>query len=212
MRQLLPDAEAAEVVGPLNRPFHLERKELQSEFEISATVDLRDIDTDWMKEKGAIAAQLLSMDTTGQSNVSAILQTLWAGLDYSLADIALKDQKPASQAEIQDEQKAIDLIIGSGQDQPLPMGANYGLRLQTLQAKQQSIQSNPATMKIIQNNPEIIQVLVKRGQFFERQLQQQENAKIGRLQVSNTFSKSAPSTQAGPVSGEMAGMTQGGGY
>ena len=95
---------------------------------------------------------------------------------------------------MQDEQRAIDLIIGSGQDQPLPKGANYQLRLQTLQAKQQAIQQNPATIQIIQANPAIMQVLMNRAQFFQRQLQQQQNAQIGRMQVTQTFNKNAPQT------------------
>src|SRR4051794_30092315 len=51
LRQLLPDADVAAVVGSLNRPFHVSREELQGEWEVSATVDLRDSDSDWAKER-----------------------------------------------------------------------------------------------------------------------------------------------------------------
>jgi hypothetical protein len=62
--------------------------------------------------------------------------------------------------------------------------------------KVQSIPQNPATTKIIQSNPEIMKVIENRASFFQRQLQQQQNAQIGRMQVSETFSKQAPDTQA----------------
>lgn len=195
MRQLLPDDEVAQVVGPLNRPFHIGREEIQQEFEISATVDLRNVDAEWVKEKGTIAAQILALDTTGVTNKAAVVRSLWEGLDYSFADIAVQDTGAATNAEIQDEQRAIDLIIGSAQDQSLPQGANYQLRLQTLQAKQQDIQNNPGTMRIIQNNPEILKVLLNRATYFQRQLQQQENGMIGKMQVTKTFTKQAPSVQ-----------------
>lgn len=195
-RQFLPDAEVAEVIGPLSRPFHLSREELQNEYEITATVDLRNIDSDWLKEKINLASPILQMDTIGISDRAAIIRTLWEAVDYTFADIAVKDTGQATQQEIQDEQRAIDLIIGSGQDQPLPQGGNYQLRLQTAQAKLQGITQNPATLKIVQANPEILKVIMNRIAYFQRQLQQMENAQIGRMQVSQTFSKEAPSAAA----------------
>ena len=192
MRQFLPDAQVAAVVGPLNRPFQISREEIQGEFEISATVDLRNIDSDWLKEKLGFLAQLAQLDTQGLLNKTALLKAGAEAIDYSFADMAIQDEAPATDAEVQDEQRAIDLIIGSGQDQPLPRGGNYQLRLQTLQTKLQEAQNNPATVKILQSNPDILKVIETRAQFYQRQLQQQQNAQIGRMQVSQTFSKQAP--------------------
>jgi hypothetical protein len=110
--------------------------------------------------------------------------------------MAIQNPQAASQNEVEDEQRAVDLIIGSGQDQPLPKSGNFQLRLQTLQAKQQSIQQNPATMKIIQSNPDIIKVLLTRAQYYQRQLQQQANAQIGRAQVGSTFPGPSGAPQA----------------
>jgi hypothetical protein len=204
-KQYLPDADVAMVVGPLSRPFHVERAEIQGEFEISATVDIRNIDADWLKEKLSYFSQLAQLDPMGLLDKAALLKAGAEAIDYSFADMAIQNPQVATQAEVQDEQRAVDIIIGSGQDQPLPQGANYQLRLQTLQAKQQSIMQNPATMKIIQNNPDIIKVLLNRAQYFQRQLQQLQNAQIGRMQVTQTFNKNAPQTQV-----DLGGMQQGG--
>ena len=221
MRQFLPDDEVAQVVGPLNRPFHISRAEIQGEWEISATVDLRSLDSDFLKEKLGYLSQLAQLDTMGLLDKSALLKSGAEAIDYSFADMAIQNPQVATQAEVQDEQRAVDLIIGSGQDQPLPQGANYGLRLQTLQAKQQSIMTNPATMQIIQQNPKLIQVLLNRAQYYQRQLQQQQNAQIGRMQVTQTFNKNAPQVSQPSTAmmngesgagGPIAALMGGGGY
>jgi hypothetical protein len=206
MRQLLPDADIAAVVGPLARPFHVTRAEIQGEWEISATVDLRNIDSDWLKEKLGYLTQLAQLDTMGLLDKAALLKAGAEAIDYSFADMAIQNPQVATQGEIQDEQRAVDLIIGSGQDQPLPQGANYQLRLQVLQSKQQTITTNPATMKIIQSNPDIVKVLMNRAQYFQRQIQQQQNAQIGRMQVSQTFTKNAPQAQAPMLGAGDVGM------
>jgi hypothetical protein len=202
MSQLLPEQDIKGVVG-LSR-FHLTRDQIRHEYDISGTVDLRNIDADWFKEKREAVANLVGLDTMGLTDRAELVHSLAEEISPDFADRIIKNPQAASQHEVQDEQKAIDLIIGSGQDQPLPEGANYQLRLQTLQAKQQSITQNPATMQIIQQNPKIMQVIMNRAQFFQRQLQQQQNAQIGRMQVSETFSKQAPQTAAP--------MGAGGGY
>jgi hypothetical protein len=215
MRQLLPDDEVAQVVGPLNRPFHVSRADIQGEWEISATVDLRNIDSDWLREKLTYLTQLAQLDTMGLLDKAALLKAGAEAIDYSFADQALQNPQVASQSEVEDEQRAVDLIIGSGQDQVLPKSGNFQLRLQTLQAKQQSIQSNPATMKIIQGNPDIIKVLLNRAAYYQRQIQQQVNAQIGRAQVGTTFpgpsgAPQAPQmTTAAPESSMGSGMPTG---
>jgi hypothetical protein len=196
LRQFMPEDVVARVVGQMERPFHISKEDLQAEYEISATIDLRNLDSDWLKEKLGYLQQLAQLDTMGLLDKAALLKAGAEAIDYSFADMAIQNPQAASEAEVQDEQKAIDLIIGSGQDQPLPKGANHQLRLQTLQAKMQAISTNPATMKIVQNNPDIMKVLINRQQFFQRQLQQMQNAQIGRMQVSETFSKNAPQTAA----------------
>jgi hypothetical protein len=205
MRQFLPEDQVMKVVGPLNRPFRITRDEIQGEFDITATVDLRNLDSDWLKEKLQYLQQLAQLDTMGLLDKAALLKAGAEAIDYSFADMAIQNPQVATQAEVQDEQRAVDLIIGSGQDQPLPQGANYQLRLQTLQQKQQSISQNPATMQIIQQNPKILEVLMNRAQFFQRQLQQEQNAQIGRMQVSETFSKNAP--QAAAPLGDMSALS-----
>jgi hypothetical protein len=192
MQQFLPDTTVERVAGPLERPFQVSREEIQGEYEYSATVDMRDLDPEFLKEKLGFFSQLAQLDTVGVLDKVALLRAAAESIDYSLADVAITDTQEATNKEIMDENAAIDRIIGSGRDQPLPQGSNYQLRLQVLQSAQQEYQQNPALQKAIQNNPLVMQVLQNRGLFFQRQLQQQQNAQIGRMQVSQTFTKQAP--------------------
>lgn len=192
MQDYLPDAEVAAVVGQLSRPFRVSRQEIQGQYEITMTVDMRNIDQEFRKMKLDTAVQASALDTTGSIDRNKLVKLIMADIDPDLANEIVMDQKQASEKEIEDEREKISIIIGSGADQPLPQGANYQLRLQTMQTMLQELQQNPASTKIIQNNPDIMKVLQTRAQFFQRQIQQTENAKIGRTQVSKTFSKDAP--------------------
>jgi hypothetical protein len=60
-----------------------------------------------------------------------------------------------------------------------------------MQTRLQEAAQNEATAKILNDNPAIMKVLQNRAQFFQRQIQQTENAKIGRLQVTQTFGNQA---------------------
>lgn len=188
----LPDAEVARVVGPLSRPFHISREDIQGQFEIMLTVDTRDMDKESLDTLLNVAVQTTSLDTTGSIDRNKLVRFIMEKVSPDFAAEVVQDQQPASEKEIADERHAISLIIGSGIDQPLPQGSNYQLRLQTDQTMIQEIGQNPAASKKIQDNPDVMKVIQNRMQFFQRQMQQTQNAQIGRTQVSNTFTKQAP--------------------
>lgn len=196
IQQYLPSAKVARVVGPLMRPFEVDREEIQGQYEITITADARWMDKEWIKEWATMVNMALQWDTQGTIDRTDIVRHLFEAADYTLADTAIRDPQAASQGEIQDELKAFALIIGSGRPQPLPQGGNYQLRLTTLQNEMQTaMQSDPDFQKRIQMFPATIKVLQQRVQFFQRQLQQQQNAQIGRTQVADPFTKSAPMLQ-----------------
>lgn len=194
MQQLLPDNDVAAVTGALARPFHVSRQEIQGQYNISATVDMRNIDQEFIETKISAIERIVALDSTGSTDRNKLTKLAMETVDRDLAEAVMLDSEPASKKEIMDERNAVSLIIGSGLDQPLPEGANFQLRLQTLQSMTQEIAQNPAATKNLQSNPETMQVLQNRAQYFQRQLQQVENKKIGKAQVSQTFTKQAPMT------------------
>jgi hypothetical protein len=195
MQQYLPDEVVAQVLGPQAQPMNPGRQAIQGQFQITATVDMRQRDPEFLKQLLSGAVQLAGLDTMGVIDRAKLVRIAAESISYELAE-AVQQSEQATQKEQQEEMQAFDLIVGSGQDQPMPMGSNYQLRLQVMERKLQSAQQNPATARILQANPEILKVLQNRAQFMQRQIQQTENAQIGRMQVSNTFDKQAATPAA----------------
>jgi hypothetical protein len=204
-QQLLPDAQVAAVTGGLGRPFHLNRDQIQGQYEMKLTVDMRNLDPSFLEQKLGYMERMAALDTTGQIDRNKYVRLGLESIDVTIADETIQNTEVASEKEISDERTAISIIIGSGVDQPLPKAGNFQLRLQTDQTMLQELQSNPAAMKNIQNNPETMKVIQNRMTYFQRQIQQTENAKIGRTQVSKTFTNQAPQM-------EQPALGMGGGY
>lgn len=195
-QQYLPPATVARVVGPLQRPFEVDREDIQGQFEITITSDTRELDKDWMKEKGAMLASLRPLDSGGVIDWNTVVKNLFSGIDYDLADTAVKDQGEATDKEVQDEMQAFSLIIGSGRPQPLPKAGNFQLRQQVLQQEfQTAMQTDSDFAKRIQDFPNTMKVLQTRLAYYSRQLQQTQNAAIGRSQVADPFTGKAPQLQ-----------------
>ena len=200
MQQYLDDATVSAIVGPMQQPFNVGRKEIQGMFHITATVDMRTLDPAFLKEMLASGVQLVQLDTMGLIDRTKFIRILANSISYELAE-AIQETEPATQKEQEDEMRACDLILATGVDQPMPMGGNYQLRFGIVQQKLQAYQQNPVSARRLQENPEILQVFQNRADFFQRQLQQRENAQIGRMQVTNTFDKAAPQQGEGMGAG-----------
>jgi hypothetical protein len=194
--QLIPDETVAMVLGVNSSWQRKSRQEIRGRWHYTATVDMRLLDPEFLKQMVAMAVQVLPADTEGVVDRADFIKYIFESMSYELAERVVRPMEPVTMKEKEHEMQAFDLIIGSGQDQPMPMGSNYQLRLQVMQQKMQSAQQNPATARILQSNPEILKVLQNRAQFMQRQIQQTENAQIGRMQVSNTFDKQAATPAA----------------
>jgi len=107
------------------------------------------------------------------------------------------DDQAATQKEQADELNAVNQIM-SGIEPPLPMYGNHQLRAQTLvQATFQS--PNPFMAQRLQLAKDSAEMLQKRLQFFQNQIQQHtQNPQIGRALSTQTFQpKMAPELTMG---------------
>jgi hypothetical protein len=96
--------------------------------------------------------------------------------------------------EQEDEQTAF-AKIAAGTEPPLKEGGqNAQVRLQTLQ---QIIQSNPAVQQRYQQDEIFRKMIDARAQAFQFQLQQQQNAVIGRTGAQPALQKMAQDQQLG---------------
>jgi hypothetical protein len=115
-------------------------------------------------------------------------------VDPNLAGILIKDIGAATQAEQEDEQGAF-AKIAAGTEPPLREGGqNAQVRLQTLQT---IIQSNPAVQQRYAQDEIFRSMIDARAQAFQFQLQQQQNAVIGRTGAQPALQKMAQDQQLG---------------
>lgn len=195
IKQYMPDADVAMVVGSLSRPFHVTRAEIQGEYEITATVDMRDVDPEFLEKKLQFIAQLKQMDSGGILDVNKLIRIGAESIDYTLADEAVQDTGPVTEKEMEDERRAISRIIGSGLAEPLPKAGNFQLRLQTLQTTlQEGSQSSPDFQERMTKG--VTAILENRAKYYQNQIQQYtQNPQIGRSLVTQPFSNAAPKLQ-----------------
>jgi hypothetical protein len=119
---------------------------------------------------------------------------MMAALDQNLSDLIVQDIGVATAAEQEDEQTAF-AKIAAGTEPPLKEGGqNAQVRLQTLQT---IIQSNPAVQQRYQQDEIFRSMIDARAQAFQFQLQQQQNAVIGRTGAQPALQKMAQDQQLG---------------
>jgi hypothetical protein len=193
--------EVAEVIGPLARPFPISREEIQGKHEITATTDMRMLDADYAQEKLSLIGQAMAFKQEG-----VLFNMAVEAIDPDAAEALEQSQvSPAAQEKERQEELAAIGQAMSGIEPPLPMYANYQLRLQVLQ--ENTLQSrNPLMMQRLQAAPDTQQILKNRAEFFMNQLQQYtQNPQIGRALQTSTFApKMAPQLTAAPGGGGAA--------
>ncbi|NBW14940.1 MAG: hypothetical protein EBR82_43760 [Caulobacteraceae bacterium] len=144
-----------------------------------AEFDARLLDNEALGAKlDYLAKVLVPLDSFGVIDRAGLVKYMFQAVDPNLAGVLVQDIGAATQAEIEDEQGAF-AKIAAGTEPPLKeSGQNAQVRLQTLQ---QIIQSNPAVSQRYQQDEIFRRMLDARMQAFQFQLQQQQNAVIGRV-------------------------------
>lgn len=176
-QQYLPDEIAIRVMGA---PIRLSRAEIQGKFDFQMVFDVRNLNADLLKEKMELMnTYVLPLDRFGQVNTSVLLQMTLGAVDPQMAQMVLQSLDDASGKQVQEEQDVLTKMV-AGMEPPMEPtpGMNYQLRLQTLQ---QAVQANPELQQMIQSRPILQQMIEARMQFLTHQVQQQQNAVIGRV-------------------------------
>jgi len=186
MQQYEVDEEITPVVGNLQKPFHAEPKEIQGKFEITATIDFRQLDEDYAAKKLDLLAKLAPLKE------STMLYKLGVeAIDPDIADaIQVEQTSPAAQEKEKRQVHEDVSQMMNGIQPALPMLANHQLHLQTIQ----QILSQPNMMQRLQGLPDSQKLIQNRIQFHQRQIQQYtQNPAIGRALQTQTFQpKMAP--------------------
>ncbi len=120
--------------------------------------------------------QALQMDVNAIIDRSEALVVAFEMVDPNLGERLLKPAESASLHEIDDEQ-TVALKLLAGQGVPVQPGQAFQLRLQTLM---NFLQNSQAAQKALLSNPQAQEAVKQRAKDLQFQIQQQQNAVIGR--------------------------------
>ena len=145
--------------------------------DIAIVFDVRNLSLEWIKELVQVyTAFVLPADSEAVVDRSAFVSHLVQSITPQLAGKLIKQKDAAAASEMEDEQVQLAIIMG-GDEPPQKDGQNYALRLQVLQ---RALANSKEVQKRMGENDQIRAVLEARVKYFQNQLQQRQNAIIGR--------------------------------
>jgi hypothetical protein len=165
------------VVGSAKgQPIHATRDDLQGEFDLQVGFDIESLDPEQRKQKLEFIQMIMGQDIGGIVDHNEAMVVAFELVDPNLGERLLKPAEAASQSEVEDEMNVIVKCL-AGMNIPVKPGQAYQLRLQVLQ---QYLQSNVAAQQAMRTNPQVMQAFENRMKGLQLQVQQQQNAVIGR--------------------------------
>lgn len=176
-QQFLPDEFYYRVVGSAKgKPVHGTREEIQGQFDLQVSFGVDTLDWEQLQKRMEVFQQLLQMDINGIVDHNEALVMAFELFDPNAGERLLKPAEAASLAEVEDEQTvALKLLVG--QAVPVKPGQAYELRLKTLM---EFLQGNQSALQAVQNNPQAQEAVQQRIKALQLQIQQRQNAVIGR--------------------------------
>jgi hypothetical protein len=194
-QQYLTPEEVSRVTGNASLAFSASPQDIRGRFDITAEFDARLLDNEALGAKLKYLSEILvPMDSFGVIDRAGLVKYMFQAVDPNMAAMLVQDIGAATQQEIEDEQGAF-AKIAAGTEPPMKEGGqNAQVRLQTLQ---QIIQSNPAVSQRYQQDEIFRRMLDARMQAFNFQLQQSQNAVIGRVGAQPALQQMAQEQQLG---------------
>jgi hypothetical protein len=194
-QQYMTPEEVSRVTGNASLAFSASPQDIRGRFDITAEFDARLLDSEALGAKLKYLSEILvPMDSFGVIDRAGLVKYMFQAVDPNMASMLVQDIGAATQQEIEDEQGAF-AKIAAGTEPPMKEGGqNAQVRLQTLQ---QIIQSNPAVSQRYQQDEIFRRMLDARMQAFQFQLQQSQNAVIGRVGAQPALQQMAQEQQLG---------------
>jgi len=179
VQQYCTDAEIARVTGKDGTPIARTVDEIQGQFDLRITFDVRSLDTEYLKMMAEIISKfLVTLDRSATIQYDKLVRFLFGRFDPEMADEVLQPAQQANQREVDDELKNFTLI-SAGIEPPMhDQGQNFPLRMQVLMG---IAQKSPDAIKEL--SPRKQGLLAKRLEHLKFQVQQMENAQTGRMGV-----------------------------
>jgi hypothetical protein len=154
------------------------RDDIQGQFDIQLNFAVQNLDQQLMQKKlELLKVAVGEFDTQGVVDRAELMQVVFSFIDPVLGERLLMPTETAAQKEIDDE-KNVFARLSAGVDEDVREGQSHEMRLQVLQ---QILESSPSAQQRYQQDEEFKSRVDKRMQQLQFQLQQKQNAVIGRL-------------------------------
>lgn len=174
--QYLDDEQIQRVVGGNGLPVAKSVDELQGQYDLFLHFDANDLNPEYVAQMIEAIGKVLMYDTENTVMRHVLVQQIMHMINPQLADAAIQPVDAATQSEIEDEMKNFALMF-SGVEPPMKeSGQNFPLRFNVLN---DIVQKNPGgTLERMGESER--NILNTRMQHLQFQMEQLENAKIGR--------------------------------
>jgi len=178
-QQFLSPQDWQQISGDPDLQMPTDRDYIQNNMSLVLEFDARDLNLEYLEQKlNLINTVLVGTDAAGVVDRAGLTAYAARAIDPAMGPRLVKPQGQVTQAEITDEQGALAQIV-SGVNPPIyQSGQNAQLRMQVIQ---DTLQNNQDYVNFLRQNPLALQRLQNRMKGFQFQLQQQQNAIIGRI-------------------------------
>lgn len=179
VQQYESDERLARISGGMDQPLARSIEEIQGEFDISMTFDVRDMDLEKVVKKAKVVLEnLRPLDAQGLVPYDYFLRNVVAALNPNWA--ARIPPAEAAGARIAAEEQGYFVQILSGVEPPMPEKVDApGMRLQTLQGLMEPRMRQPQAFAPL--TPASVAIYNNRVKYLGFQQQQMANADTGRV-------------------------------
>lgn len=182
MQQYMDPVEVLRVTGGGLSPLKATREEIVGRYDLQVEFDVRDLDMEYVGKKAEMISRVVApLDVAGVLDRAKLVEFLMGWIDPMLARELVKPGDVSALAEAEDEQTQIAKMATGMEPVNKPQGQNYALRLKTIE---QSVQTSPKLQQQLQGDELFRQLMENRVKFLRFQIDQQQNAQIGRVGVS----------------------------
>lgn len=178
-QQFLSQEDWQRISGAPDLVMPTDRNTIQNNMRLVLEFDARDLNQEYLTQKlELINTVLVGTDAAGVLDRAGLTQYAARAIDPALGNRIVKPQGQVTQQEIESEQGALSQIVSGVDPAVYQSGQNAQLRLQVIQ---NTLQNNQDYVNFLRQNPLAMERLQNRMKGFQFQLQQQQNAVIGRI-------------------------------
>ena len=177
VQQYTDDIEASTIAG-VDVNLRATREEIQGKFALQLDFDVTDLNLeDTAKKMDFISRMLIPLDRNGIVNTNQLIRYAARKFMPEIADRIVGRDEEVQQRHINDEENAIAKMF-SGLEPAFIPGQNPSLRLGVME---DSIRKSPRLARMLNDDPDFAAVYQNRMKQYQFELQQQENATIGKM-------------------------------